>query len=339
MNPQNGREGTTEDKTKSLDGGHKMSDRKGIAHTENTDASQTGRPTPQYGTEAQPRKDGGGPKTALGKERSRRNAVTHGIFADVVLLKGEKSPMFRALRKGFRDDFQAVGVVEELLVEELATLKWRIRRLLDAESAEIEAERNYNFRTANREKHERMEAFLADSRKTVVMYGLSEILENPFVLKKVIHLLLSLKISILTRGFEPAEDKERITKIYGTESDANVEMLYDICSDPSLEPLPKTLGKFNLPPEERKRKFIGYIEDEIVRLRRYEKTMKERAVEQTKLEIRSGGVPEASKLDRLLRYAAMLERAFERTLNQLERLQRIRRGQPVAPTVNLHVSS
>ena len=48
---------------------------------------------------------------------------------------------------------------------------------------------------------------------------------------------------------------------------------------------------------------------------------------------------EVLQLDRLLRYEASLERAFDRTLNQLKRLQRMRKGQPVPPTVNVNFSA
>ncbi len=43
--------------------------------------------------------------------------------------------------------------------------------------------------------------------------------------------------------------------------------------------------------------------------------------------------------DRLLRYEASLERSFDRTLSQLERLQRMRAGQPVLPELKVRVSS
>jgi hypothetical protein len=52
-----------------------------------------------------------------------------------------------------------------------------------------------------------------------------------------------------------------------------------------------------------------------------------------------GNVPDAPQLDRLLRYETTLQRDFDRTLSQLERLQRIRKGQPVSPTLNVQVSS
>jgi hypothetical protein len=40
----------------------------------------------------------------------------------------------------------------------------------------------------------------------------------------------------------------------------------------------------------------------------------------------------------LLRYGASLERSFDRTLNQLERAQRMRLGQPVPPPLNVNIS-
>ena len=41
---------------------------------------------------------------------------------------------------------------------------------------------------------------------------------------------------------------------------------------------------------------------------------------------------------RLLRYEASLDRSFARTLDQLERLQRMRRGQPAPPSVIVEIN-
>jgi hypothetical protein len=49
-------------------------------------------------------------------------------------------------------------------------------------------------------------------------------------------------------------------------------------------------------------------------------------------------VPSAPVLERLIRYEVMLERSFDRTLGQLDRLQRMRLGHPVPPPVKLEVS-
>jgi hypothetical protein len=63
--------------------------------------------------------------------------------------------------------------------------------------------------------------------------------------------------------------------------------------------------------------------------------MEARRMEVEKLRL---SVPEGPGLDKLLRYEAALARAFDRTLGQLERLQRMRLGQPVPPPVKLEVT-
>ena len=47
-------------------------------------------------------------------------------------------------------------------------------------------------------------------------------------------------------------------------------------------------------------------------------------------------VPLTSQFDHLLRYEASLERNLDPTLSQLERLQRLRLGQPVLPKLEVH---
>ena len=44
-------------------------------------------------------------------------------------------------------------------------------------------------------------------------------------------------------------------------------------------------------------------------------------------------------LDRIPRYEASIERSFDRTIMQLERIQRMRLGLPVAPALKVDISS
>jgi hypothetical protein len=155
-----------------------------------------------------------GPRTQLGKDHSKQNALTHGIFSKEVVLKRESRTEFDALLSGLRDDFQPVGTFEEGLVEILAVTWWRQRRLLRAEGAEIQA---------------------------------------------------------------------------GREGESLLLMQLD-GSPTELAPLRRS-------------------------------------------------VPDSPRLEQLLRYGTALERTFERALNQLERAQRIRLGQPVAPRIDLNISS
>jgi hypothetical protein len=50
-------------------------------------------------------------------------------------------------------------------------------------------------------------------------------------------------------------------------------------------------------------------------------------------------VPDNPCFERLIRYEAHLDRAIERTQTQLERTQRMRKGQLVPPPIKLDVSS
>jgi hypothetical protein len=61
--------------------------------------------------------------------------------------------------------------------------------------------------------------------------------------------------------------------------------------------------------------------------------------DEARIEFLPTDFPDATKLDRLLRYETTLERNFDRTLSQLERLQRLRKGQPISPTVDVRLST
>lgn len=75
-----------------------------------------------------------GPRTPEGKDKSKYNAVKHGIFSKVILLKGEPRIVFDALVDGLFNDLHPKGTLEEILVEKLAILLWRYRRLIVAEA-------------------------------------------------------------------------------------------------------------------------------------------------------------------------------------------------------------
>jgi hypothetical protein len=83
--------------------------------------------------------------------------------------------------------------------------------------------------------------------------------------------------------------------------------------------------------------FLEDLKEEIKRLGRYKK--EQVAVLSSKLELESfrRNVPDTPQLDRLLRYEASLERAIDRALSQLERLQRMRKGQPVLPPIKVEI--
>jgi hypothetical protein len=82
-----------------------------------------------------------GPKTPEGRAASRMNALKHGLLSQEVLVSGphrqESEAELFALHDWFRDELQPMGPIEAMLVDQIVTTHWRLRRVLAAESAEM----------------------------------------------------------------------------------------------------------------------------------------------------------------------------------------------------------
>ena len=70
-------------------------------------------------------------------EAVRYNAMTHGILSKHAVLPHEDKSEFAGLLTALQDEHQPAGMTEMHLVEELATILWRKRRVLLAEGATI----------------------------------------------------------------------------------------------------------------------------------------------------------------------------------------------------------
>src|SRR5215216_647416 len=91
-----------------------------------------------------------GPNTAEGKERSRCNAVRHGLTAETVIGALEDAEDYKAFEGAIIADYDAQSAVERELVLRLASLLWRLRRATTMETGlfEIQAEHLRGFREA-----------------------------------------------------------------------------------------------------------------------------------------------------------------------------------------------
>ena len=73
----------------------------------------------------------------VGYDVSRFNAVKHGILSKETLLPHENVEDYQALLSALESEYTPEGISEQTLVEELAGILWRKRRLLLAEGAKI----------------------------------------------------------------------------------------------------------------------------------------------------------------------------------------------------------
>jgi hypothetical protein len=66
-----------------------------------------------------------GPVTPEGKRASSRNATTHGMLADAIVMEDESEDRFRALLTALHEEFQPQTPFEESLIENMAAVRWR----------------------------------------------------------------------------------------------------------------------------------------------------------------------------------------------------------------------
>jgi hypothetical protein len=70
-----------------------------------------------------------GPKTPESKARVRLNTLKHGLLSREILLPGEDEEALRALDERLRTELRPVGELEDLLVDRIVEVVWRLRRL------------------------------------------------------------------------------------------------------------------------------------------------------------------------------------------------------------------
>jgi hypothetical protein len=78
-----------------------------------------------------------GPRTDEGKKIVSLNAVKHGVHARAALLPGEDPAELDALDQGMRADLKPAGMMQEVIVERIVSLAWKLRRIAFAEEAAL----------------------------------------------------------------------------------------------------------------------------------------------------------------------------------------------------------
>ena len=88
-----------------------------------------------------------GPKTEEGKARSRANAWKHGLTAKLLVIGDEETEAFDELRAALMTEHDPQSALECELVERLAGILWRLRRvpffeaaIIDARQAQLDSE-------------------------------------------------------------------------------------------------------------------------------------------------------------------------------------------------------
>jgi hypothetical protein len=276
-----------------------------------------------------------GPRTAQGKKRSRCNALKHGLLSRFVLVMGESKDDYRSLLNELQDDLRPQGKLEFVVVEHLAALLWRLGRFTKAESAEI-AER-ISFVGTDIKMNQADEA-LQLSRGAIASDGLMAHHDNPFVAGEIIDIWTELR-NIVSSGKFNEIALFFINKLYGVNQ-------YGETPDPSRQAFVAYAEALKLPNVQAehpiltsmKENLILMIDGEIERFSTLKKIRESFYLEKVLFRRIAAAVPSGVVSDRLMHYEAHLSREIDKALNRLERLQRIRKGQPLPPQVDVKIS-
>jgi len=263
-----------------------------------------------------------GPRTIRGKQRSRHNALKSGIFANAILLNGEDSVAYDSLRKGLMEDWKPVGTFEATLVETLASLIWRRRRLLRAERAEISKVVEFDeLDSSMAQSSECWDLLRAPGNSSGILRNSS----NPFVIKEAIDTLKICRDCLEKFGFD-GKDPWRLRTLYGVDSEGftppGLFRTYQVYSKLATDPQKKS--EANASPDELKKEMLEIFAQEIERLTELRTALEVLDSRRKEYEALAALVPSVEISERYIRREAHLSREIDRTLSQLERARRIR---------------
>ncbi len=282
-----------------------------------------------------------GPRTAAGREVARMNALKHGLRSEeevlgprtgtlngghrtgirstAVLVRGaqyqESQEEFDALHARFVADLEPVGPVEEMLVDQVVTGHWRLRRALRAEAGEIALSVDEGHWGRNLE-----EKGPADFRWLESGDPVGALMDSAFGSRLLERDLERLQTKVEATG---ELTKEAIQEFAGQhEPHCMARQLEDFRAE--LEANPEGLE----PPALRTRRkelALAHIDGDLRLVRWARQRCEERELREEAARQAAAVLPAQAVLDRILRYETKLERQIQRALTQLERWQRRRR--------------
>jgi len=282
-----------------------------------------------------------GPTTPQGKQASRLNALTHGLRAKEVIIPGQEDPPeLEAILRELCADWEPEGHTELHFVEQIGLGEWRLRRVHRAELGEIRSQMSSQIASeASEVEDEIEEAFKHYPER------LPQILEKStagiaYQRQEVEDALDELE----SEGEVSEISIDHLERVFGTETDSPITMLKVWFIEEMPEENEENVDSDGEPRRRRtsaKKKAAArkHLDETLKDLDRQERKLHKQ--EKIDLEIvqQRLSIPQASELERLQRYEAAIKRDMDRAIDQLERLQRRRRGESQPPTLNVNVSS
>lgn len=267
-----------------------------------------------------------GPRTEAGKRRSSLNALKHGYdrgpntMEDTMVLLGEDPEEFYAFRDGLIASRQPADAVERMLVEDIAMLAWKKRRLnraqdgLQVRSLELlEFDRHRQALGVGRENPD-------VSQDEVFKSGLRRLAKSPAKFDEILSQLDTLSSLVAKQDFS-LDIEPVIVMLYGqmpTLQGAQISNLYEKLGETGIETeiQQKLAAGLKVTIEEEKR---DVIEEYVLYLQEH--------VHVSSAQHDSVLAPVHPQWGTIVRHEYALERLIERKLKLLNQIQRARRNQ------------
>ncbi len=279
----------------------------------------------------------GGVKTEAGKAVVKYNAIKHGLLAKEIIVSvgdGAEDPMeFHSLWESLVQQLKPKGSLEELLVEKVVCFFWRLRRAyrfevglirenLDTATHDFYSEKNFTGNSIHK-TNEEIDEEISEQQEMVKDWG-----------KDRTHFIsLQKKKASLETIFEWEDNWDWLF------DDVSDELAEQGIENESMNPdeLYKSLKDvLKWSDNEIWEKLISICDEQIEVYRdKIKEFEQQKAHNALKIQVTQqlGVMPERFELDRLLRYETTIERQLYKALDQLERLQRMRKGDFVPPPV------
>ena len=265
-----------------------------------------------------------GPKTAVAKRNSNQNSLQHGLFAKSLegsfRQLGEDPKDFHALVQSLRETFQPEDHFEEMLIEDLAVLRWRLHRLRRAEwGIQVRQKRSFEFDRECRVNSIGGPVSSEVDRYTLANYGLSGLEDSPEKFAKILENLRNLRMSVRMAGFQKSH-RVFLRFVYGEAPGLAGAAL--LATYTSFEKQPKKGDRGR--EKGNREKFLGQLDAEITSFENIRKLHEKNETDVAGPMADAQLLPNAEDLDNILRYETTLERHFERKPQQLVSWRRAR---------------
>ncbi len=275
-----------------------------------------------------------GPKTITGKKVSKRNACRHGILSTEAVVHGrcikEKDDEFAALRQQLRAELAPVGLLEEMLVDDMVTARWRMRRALRAESGEIVL--SVDEGQWARETQNPSPEWIAWESHDDASFAMHESVQGINYLEKRIGEVRQ----AMARDGELSEAAMRaLLTRFGGKPNMLTSRLEELRGHLLENPEQLEAAALRAKHQQMVREFLDGESSFLAERRPVcaEREEKAEAARQA-----AAVLPSLAVLDKIMRYETKLERQLHRAMNQLERLQRRRLGEAVMPPLAVEIS-